>query len=288
MMAPEDATKLVESRGYRDVVPENCWADWHRLRVELTGNGYLPKIVMCVLGDASLESQCSLLLESAAIEHEWREHDSRMVSAFEASNCPYDPSLTEDDFIEIGNHSRVLYVLSRNFTAQDGPSVSRDFLRLGQRLLELGAVALKCESSGIAHGRARWLELAGEAAGDDHWEALMRAYVQLPISNGEDFYTCGLQLLGLPDLIVSDMLLREAHDSNENQCWQAVDLFRAFACYLLSECSPGKFFSGHTFSPAPSTPRFRVSWEECTGYDEDEFFFNPFGRWRFAELAQPN
>src|SRR5687767_14323381 len=85
MMAREDAAKLVESRGYRDVEPENCWADWHRLRVELTGNGYLPKIVMCVLGDASLEEQCSQLLESEAIEHEWREHDSRMVSAFEAS-----------------------------------------------------------------------------------------------------------------------------------------------------------------------------------------------------------
>ena len=82
MMAPEDAAKLFESRGYRDVEPENCWADWHRLRVEYTGNGCLPKIVLCVLGDATLESQCSQLLESELLEHEWQGHDSRMVSAF--------------------------------------------------------------------------------------------------------------------------------------------------------------------------------------------------------------
>lgn len=286
MIAPEQAAKMSESRGYRDVEPENCWADWHRLRVEQTGNGYLPKIVLCVLGDASLESPCGQLLKSESLEHEWREHDERMVSAFEASACRCDPSLTGEDLINIGKHSRVLYVLSRNFSAQDGPSASRDFLRLGGRLLELGAIALKCDSSGIAHGRARWLELAREAAGDEFSEALVRAYVQLPIWNGEDFYTCGLHLLGLPDLIVSDVLLRTAHGSSESQGWNSVDLFRTFAGYLLSECTPGKFSSGHTFSLSASTPRFRVSWEECTGYDEDDFFYNPFGRWRFAELAQ--
>lgn len=286
MMAPEDAVKLAESRGYRDVEPENFWADWHRLRVEHTGNGYLPKLVMCVLGDVNLASQCNQLLKARSLEYEWGEHDSRMVSAFEASACRCDPSLTEEDLVSIGEHSRVLYVLSRNFTAQDGPSVCRDFLDLGQCLLQLGAVALKCESSGIAHGRARWLELSCEATGDDYWMALIRGYVQLPIWSGEDFHTCGLHLLGVPDLVVSDDLLREAHCTNESQGWQAVDLFREFAHYLLSECNSGRFHSGHTFSLAPSTPRFRVSWEDCTGYEEDDFFFNPFGRWRFSELIK--
>ena len=32
MMDEADAAKMDESRGYRGFNPENCWADWHRLR----------------------------------------------------------------------------------------------------------------------------------------------------------------------------------------------------------------------------------------------------------------
>jgi hypothetical protein len=149
-----------------------------------------------------------------------------------------------------------------------------------------GQTGTVCESSGIAHGRARWLELAREAEIADSWSALFRGYVQLPIQNGDDYYTCGLHLLGQPDLIASGTLLREAYDSTEDQAWMAVHLFRAFACYLLAECTPGRFASGHTFSLDAASPRFRVLWEDCAGYEEDDFFFNPFGRWRFAELVR--
>lgn len=284
MMAPAEAAKLAESRGYRDVEPEDCWADWHRLRVQVTGNGYLPKVVLCVLGKDDLQSQCEPILEREGIEHEWSEHDGRMERAFRASACRYDPSLTDKDLTRVGRHVKVLYVSSKNFTAQEGPAMSRSFLLLGRRLLKAGGLALKYESSGIAHGRSRWLELAREAEGDNFWPTLFRAYVQLPIQQGDDYYTCGLHLLGQPDLIVSATLLREAHGPKD-PAWAAVDLFRAFALYLLAECPPSRFASGHTFSLGAESPRFRVVWEECTGYDEDDFFFNPFGRWRFTEAV---
>jgi hypothetical protein len=286
MVAPEQAATLAGSRGYRDVEQENCWADWHRLRVELTGNGYLPKLILCVIGDADLESRCGHLLATEGIEHEWHERDDRMRSAFQASSCRCDPSLTENDLASIGEHARVLYVVSDNFTAKQAPSVSQRFLRLGRRLLEAGALTMKCESSGIAHGRERWLELAREADGADPWSALLRAYVQWPIQNGDDVFSCGLHLMGRPDLIVSGTLLREAFGSAEDQSLASVQLFRAFAYYLIAECTPGQFASGHTFSMDAASPRFRVRWEECTGYEEDDFFFNPFGRWRFAELVR--
>lgn len=35
MMKIKDARKLAESRGYRDIDPENCWFDWQHLRREL-------------------------------------------------------------------------------------------------------------------------------------------------------------------------------------------------------------------------------------------------------------
>lgn len=286
MMATEDAAKLAESRGYFDVEPENCWADWHRLRVQLTGRGHLPKIVLCVLGDADFESRCRRLLEADEIEHEWHQHDGRMMAAFQASVRRCDPSLTEKDIASIANHSRVLYVLSDNFTARDGPTTSQRFLALGRNLIDAGAFAMKCDSSGVAHGRDRWVELASAAEGADPWSALFRAYVQLPVCNGEDYYTCGLHLLGQPDLIASAAVFREAYDSANDLGWAAVELFHNFARYLLAECAPGQFASGHTFALSATAPRFRVRWEACTGYEDDDFFFNPFGRWRFTEFVR--
>src|SRR4051794_12441073 len=35
MMRTEHAHKLDESRGYRDIDPENCWFDWQHLRREM-------------------------------------------------------------------------------------------------------------------------------------------------------------------------------------------------------------------------------------------------------------
>jgi hypothetical protein len=283
MMAPADARKLVESRGYHDVNPENYWADWHRLRVQMTGDGYLPKIVLCVVGDEYLENRCRPILDADKTEYECSNRDKRMVRAFQASARRFDPSLTPEDLASITGHAKVLYVLSKNFTAEQAPAVSRSFLRLGGKLLGAGAVGLKCESSGIAHGRSRWLELASEADTADFWPARFRAYVQMPIQNDADYYSCGLHLLGQPDLIISETLLRQAYDTADH-VGEAIDLFAIFALYLVGECQPGQFASGHTFSVKAGSPRFRVVWEECTGYDEDEFFFNPFGRWRFAEL----
>jgi len=89
-----------------------------------------------------------------------------------------------------------------------------------------------------------------------------------------------------PTLIVSDALLREAYGTTVNRGYTAVNLFRAFGLYLLAECRVGQFMSGHTFASDAESPRFRVIWEDCTEYEEDKFFFNPFGRWRFAGIAR--
>src|SRR5438034_343517 len=83
--------------------------------------------------------------------------------------------------------------------ASDGATISHAFLRLGDGLLEAGGIAMKCESSGIAHSRSRWLELATLSETEsDFWSALFDAYVQLPIQSEDDFYTCGMHLLGKP------------------------------------------------------------------------------------------
>jgi hypothetical protein len=280
MMNPEDANKLIETRGYRDVNPESCWADWHRLRVEMTGNGYLPKIILCVPGGKDFPANAAPILTAAGNEHEWRKRDKRMREAFEAAEFRLRPSLQDRDWVSIDEHRSVLYVLSDNFTAHQAPVVSQSLLQLGRRLLEVGGSAIKCESCGIAHSQARWIELAQRAEkttdAGTRWTALVEAFVQYPISSEEDLYTCGMHLLGQPDLIVG---------AAEVSALAASELFAVFAQYLLAECPEGAFVSGDTFSVSQDAARYRVVWEACTAYDEDEYFFNPFGRWRFTALS---
>lgn len=283
MMKASDADKLIETRGFRDVNPENCWADWHRLRVEMTGNGFLPKIILCVPGGKDFPKTCEAILTEAGNEHEWRKREKRMREAFEASEFRVRPSLEKADWELIDQHKTVLYVLSDNYPAAQAPTVSLSMLQLGRQLLEAEGSAIKCESSGIAHSRARWIELANQADGakdaQTRWSALFDAFVQFPVQSETDYYTCGMHLLGVPDLIVDTEVLA-AED--------AVELFGVFALYLLAECPPGSFASGHTFSADKKAPRYRVVWEPCTEYEEDEFFFNPFGRWRFTPTeSQP-
>ena len=277
MLKVGDAEKLTETRGYRDVNPENCWADWHRLRVQMTGKGYLPKIVLCLVGDSAFPERAGPILEELGIEHEFAPRDERIRTAFAASTFYAQPTLKKPDFDRIAKHESVLYVLSKNFTAGQAPDVSRTFLRAGARLLHAGAIAMKCEGSGVAHSSARWKALAKRtddtANRAELWAGIFNAYLQYPIQSDHDHYTCGMHLLGKPDLIVA---------TEQMPVEGAVVLFRAFAMYLLAECPEGTFASGHTFSTRSEATRYRVVWEPCTGYDEDDFFFNPFGRWRFT------
>jgi len=90
-----------------------------------------------------------------------------------------------------------------------------------------------------------------------------------------------MHTLGAADLIVSPAILQLAGNIGSPTA-AAIDLFRTFALYLLAECGPGKFVSGHTFSTSRDAPRYRVVWEPCTRYAQDNLFFNPFGRWRFT------
>jgi hypothetical protein len=166
--------------------------------------------------------------------------------------------------------------------------------------LEAGGVALKCDSSGIAHSCSRWIELGetckggisitanleASASASDFWSSLFQAYVQLPIDSSKEYYSCGMHLLGGPDVIISKALLQSALPKDASLVNAVVDLFSSFCIYILDECPHGQFLSGNTFQPTLDFPSFRVVWESCERDSEHDLYFNPYGRWRFASLGK--
>lgn len=277
LMERADAERTREERGFRDVNPEDCWADWHRARVDVIGRGFRPKLVLCLVGPKAFEKKARALMLACEVEHEFRGPDARMREAFEHSRWGASPDLLASELDAIEKHACVLYLVGPNYPSPAALETVVPLFALAAELVALGATGLKCESSGLAHGLHNWRLLldAIADASDPHarWGALFDALVQHPLVDAADAYTCGMHLLGKPDLIAAEDAL---------PLQELVRLFRSFGVYQLAECAPGAFASGHTFGTSADAPKIRATWEPCRGYDEDDLFFNPYGRWRLA------
>ena len=264
--------------------------------VQSSKNYYLPKIVMCLLGHLDSKPELEEMLIQANVDYEFGERDARMEAAFKGVEFGTRPSLKREDFEQIADHSVVLYILSAGYPKASAFRASAWFLLFACKLLEAGAVALKCESSGIAHSRARWLALAdtckrnfssqperdlGDAVAG-LYTSLFDAYVQYPIASKKDYWSCGMHLLGRPDVIISIAVVEKALEQSDSPVADVAYLFNAFCLYILGDSSESHFESGGTFHPDSEFPSFKVVWEECEGYPEDDLYFNPYGRWRFV------
>jgi hypothetical protein len=135
-------------------------------------------------------------------------------------------------------------------------------LRYTNVLRQIGGIAVKIESVGIAH---EW----------DAWEQLLRSedlfdlytgFVTL-ITDESHFYSCGMHHFDLPDTQVP----RSLPESD------AVHLLNQFNHYRISE-SPD-LEEGHTFSLSADSPRFELSRVDDVRYPTDHPFHNAHGLW---------
>ena len=143
-------------------------------------------------------------------------------------------------------------------------------LRLVKRLLDLGARAIKCESAGLTHGRERWSSLASQ----DDPGALYGAWVRRPLASHGLLYSCGMHLLGFPDVELAGVSATDA-----------VELIDGFSLYQLIDRPGDRLLAGHTFSLRSTAPRFRLRRTACERYERDDFFHNPQGYWRLEPVS---
>jgi len=226
-----------------------------------------PRIVLCILHDNPevIRSICARL-PSFEFDEQYSKcgRDDRMTSSFNASWDRVRPSVSDEDKRRVDQHRDVAYVLSVRLDPDSAIDVALDGLDLIKAAFAEGARAVKCDSSGIAHGKDRWLEFASKRRKMDAY----LAFVRRPIGSDATMYSCGMHLLGLPDTKVVGL-----------SDWDAAMTMDAFAGYLITEGGKESVKSGHTFSCSKDHPVLRISSDECRGYETDDFFYNPYGYW---------
>lgn len=127
---------------------------------------------------------------------------------------------------------------------------------------QAGGLAVKVETSGVAHEWERWLKLLSGSTFDRYCSAVT-------LIGGDDdyYYSCGMHHFGLPECSL--------HRSIDPS--QGADIIHRFNMYQIVE-KPA-LASGHTFSLAADSPVFRLTREDDTRHDKDDRFHNPHGVW---------
>jgi hypothetical protein len=241
-----------------------------------------PRHIVCALGTwSSLDDVARIVARIGGhgfdVDEEYSllEPDQRMARAFEATRDRVAPSWTDEDDAAVARHTSVAYIRSPHISAASALDTSARMLAVAAALLDDGgALAIKGESSGIAHGAARWRELASRAASAELLErasALHAAWVRRPIADDDGtLYSCGMHLLGEPDA--------EVHPSDDVE--QDIAWLDLVAIYLLAEKPASGVHDGEGFRMTEDGERRILHSRPCTRYPDDDFFHNPYGYWR--------
>ncbi|WP_064696871.1 hypothetical protein [Rhizobium aegyptiacum] len=181
-----------------------------------------PRHVLCFLGR---DRDLSRLSEAAgqairdfatgfSIDEDYSqaEPDDRMSRSFDVCWDRVEPhAWDEADEKAVADHQSVLYVLGPSMAQAETVKASMTALRLVERLIEAGAVAVKGESAGIAHGLDRWRALIGQAAGAQKagdplaQQRIGRlAFAKRPLSARGYLESVGFHLVGLPEVYVPE------------------------------------------------------------------------------------
>jgi hypothetical protein len=186
------------------------------------------------------------------------EHDPRLKKAFLVAGGKWFPA-ADLDWIE--SHTFTLYLVA------EGGSVpaARAAMHAANGLLKAGGIAVKVESTGIAHRADQWAECCSR----NDLASLLWTFVTY-IGGKGNYYSCGMHNLGYPDAVI------EAEIPPDD----AAGLLHKFLAYQLIENPTLK--DRETFSIQSDAPRYRMFHEPCAIYQTDDLFHNPFGIWKLV------
>jgi uncharacterized protein YegJ (DUF2314 family) len=197
------------------------------------------------------------LAEKDHVAVDFCEADSRMVDSFRTAG---QGSLSESLLGALEQHLSVLYLhFPLDIVAQ-----RERILKFTRLIRELGGIAVKLESSGIAHAWEKWeTRLAG---------SLFDLYCATTVLVGDedDYYSCGMHHFGLPECSIPRTIKIET----------AAELMNRFNAWRINE-SPD-LVADEVLSIESGSPAFRLSRTPDDRHHEDDLFYNPHGVWRLA------
>jgi len=232
---------------------------------------YRPRNVLCFLGSVDgfqdlLQAAKDAIKDFATdfeidMESTQDAPDVRMSESFAVFwDQVHEDAWHQHDVEAVISHGCVVYVVGPHMEAAEAPAVSLTALRLVERLLAAGATAAKGESAGVAHGAARWRQLAQEAEGAEPGAATRAcrlAFAKRPLTDGYYLSSVGFHLVGLPDVFVpsnsslDELALSAMIDSVADE--MAADGVEAVVA------------------------RYGAELKAINEYEEDDFKYNPFG-----------
>lgn len=133
------------------------------------------------------------------------EHNHNLPGLFRDNCDETTDTLTAEDWDLIDNHAGFARIIVPVVADQDKIEVMALGLVLAGVLLERNLVtAIQCDSSGIAHGRLHWIEMAMKLKVVTRLEIfilLYQAWVRKPLVEDDLNYSCGMHLFGKPDFV---------------------------------------------------------------------------------------
>ena len=201
----------------------------------------------------NIESKWSCMLEVY-------DHEPQMRRAFEIAGFG---RIDDSELQAIDEHTHTLYL------SGDGGSFdsARNLMNAAAALLKCGGLAVKIESTGIAHSAEAWNQLTN----DNLLLALLNAYVTYVGDEGE-FYSCGMHNIGFRDAVVTADLPPD----------EAASLLHQFLRYIAIE-DPA-IYDNETFSVDEDSPRYQLCKAPCTMFPPEDLFHNPYGIWQLSPV----
>lgn len=197
---------------------------------------------------------------SKACELEIYKYDRGLRHAFQIAGGDH---IGPDLLDRIAEHTMTAYLIGTDLS-QAGVAHMR---RSAAALIRSGGMAVKIESTGVAHTSEAWLQDIEDQSIESLY-ALFHTYV----GSSDYSYSCGMKNFGLPDCSVDGGVPFDV----------AAETMHLFNYYQLAEAPT--FKDGNTFSVGEDEPKYTLTWYPY-GYKSDSPLDNPFGRWHMRSAG---
>lgn len=196
-------------------------------------------------------------------EIDFSDYNQYVAEAFEIAG---NGSFSKDDVNNLKKHNSIVYIISNEGTLENILKI----MEVASAVIHAGGIAVNVETSGRACTKNDWLDITN----NKEITKVFTAFIQMSRDNNI-FYTTGMHSFGYPDVITTVGM----------EVAEIEQLFRGFCLYSIIE--KPKINEGETFSLDSNSPIFLLKKENCTMFEEDDLFFNPYGIWNLIRHHQP-